>query len=95
MPDNDELFPMQVTLFINGRMAGRGSLDDVRHLVAHMVTEWLPADPEGLGTDAQTVNLAFNTGAVAEQLQERGEWYTVMGVHSEVETRTVHIKREV
>jgi hypothetical protein len=76
------LDPMPYTLTVNNAMAMRGELREVRNAVAHLVTEWLASDPEGLALDAQTVNLAFNLGAVQQELEERGEWFTVFGAHS-------------
>lgn len=87
------LEPMPYRLKVNGAVAMRGTLQEVRAAVAHLVTEWLADDPETLAVDAQTVNMAFNSGAVQQALDERGEWYTVVGSHSEHANR-IKVERE-
>jgi hypothetical protein len=90
----DGLFAEHLRLEINGEVTERGSLAEIRGAVAELVTGWLADDPEGLAVDAQTCNLAFNTGAVQEAINLRGEWYTVVGMHSEHQTMRVRIAKE-
>lgn len=89
------LFPDLLRLEVNGEVVERGSLAEIRGTVAELVTGWLADDPEGLAADAQTCNLAFNTGAVREAIDLRGEWYTVVGMHSDHQTMRVRIIKEV
>lgn len=55
-----------------------GDFRQIRAAVAGLVTELLAHD-ERYALDAQTVNLAFNTGSVQEALNRDGEWSTVFG----------------
>ncbi|WP_158761725.1 hypothetical protein [Streptomyces sp. NRRL S-146] len=88
------LFGTMLRLEINGEPVETGSLPEIRAAVAELVTGWLADDPEGLAVDAQTCNMAFNTGAVQEALDLRGEWYTVVGMHSDHATMRVRIVKE-
>ncbi|MFD9837064.1 hypothetical protein ACFW2V_41715 [Streptomyces sp. NPDC058947] len=91
----EELFPALLRLDVNGEMAARGDMREIRAKVAELVTGWLGDDPEGMALDAQTVNMAFNTGAVQESIDLRGEWYTVVGVHSDHQTMRLKVTKEV
>lgn len=94
MTGDQLLFPMPLRLTVNDAVATRGTYQEVRAAVAHLVSGWLADDPEGLALDAQTVNLAFNTGAVQEAIRERGEWYTLVGVHSDHQTMRIKVSKE-
>jgi hypothetical protein len=85
---------MPYRLTVNGAMVTRGTLREVGAAFAGLVTGWLADDPEGMATDAQTANLAFNTGAVQTALDERGEWFMMLGVHSEHQAMRVKVETE-
>lgn len=74
---------MPYRLTVNGEPYAPGTFREVRALVAQLVTDRLEAHPEGLALDAQTVNMAFNSGAVQEALDQRGEWFTIFGLETE------------
>jgi hypothetical protein len=95
MEPEGQLFPAVLRLDVNGEMAARGELREIRDEVAKRITGWLADDPEGMALDAQTVNMAFNTGAVQEAIDLRGEWYTVVGVHSDHQTMRLKVTKEV
>jgi hypothetical protein len=73
------LDPMPYRLTVNGRIVTRGTLQEIRAAVAELVTTRLAGAPEGLAIDAQMLNMAFNSGAVQEALDEGGEWFTIFG----------------
>lgn len=70
-----------------------GTLQEVRAAVAQLVTDRLAQAPERVATDAQTINMAFNTGAVEEQLDTEGDWYTVLDAYGEEPLR-IRITKE-
>jgi hypothetical protein len=88
----DEDTRYQVT--VNNAATAHGTFREIRAAVAGLVTGWLAEDPEGLALDAQTLNMAFNTGSVQDAVHERGEWYTMFGVHSEHATMRIRVTRE-
>lgn len=88
------LDPMPYRLTVNGAVATRGTLQEVQAAVAQLVTTRLAEAPERVALDAQTINLAFNTGAVEEALAERGEWFTVLDAHGEDPQRIKVTKEE-
>lgn len=87
------LDPMPYRLTIDGEFVVRGTLQEIGAVVAERITGLLEKDPEGFALDAQTVNLAFNSGAVEQQLTEQGIWYTIFGVHTSAPLR-IRITRE-
>lgn len=74
---------MTIKVTVNNKELAEGSLQEVRAAVAGLVTSRLSEDPERLANDAQTVNMAFNTGAVEESLEDRGQWFTAFDAYSE------------
>lgn len=71
-------------LTVNSKVEAESpELRDVRAAVADLVTIRLAAAPERVAGDAQTLNMAFNTGAVEEALNERGDWFTVFDAYGE------------
>lgn len=80
-------------LTVNDAAVDTGPLRQIRAAVAQFMTVWLADDPEGLAVDAQTLNMAFNGGAVQAALEERGEWYTMVGVHSDHPTMRIRVTR--
>jgi hypothetical protein len=89
----DEEKHVQYTLTINAKQVLEGTLQDVRAGVAELVTDRLAEAPERVATDAQTINMAFNTGAVEEQLDTEGDWYTVLDAYGEKPLR-IRITKE-
>jgi hypothetical protein len=88
------LVPMPYRLTVNDAIAVRGTLPEVRATVAHLVSGWLADDPEGLAEDAQKVNAAWTGDEAKNALQERGEWYALVGVHSDHQTMRLRVVRE-
>jgi hypothetical protein len=89
--DQDE----RLQLTVNDTAVALGTFQEIRAEVAGIVTGWLADDPEGLALDVQTVNMAFTGGAVQAALDERGEWYTMFGVHSaHAKTMRIRVTRE-
>jgi hypothetical protein len=74
----DLLEPMPYRLTANGRIVTRGTVQEVRAAVAEMVTTRLAAAPERMAGEAHAVNALFNEGHVERQLDESGEWFTVL-----------------
>jgi hypothetical protein len=70
-------------LTINAEQRAEGTLQEVRAAVAELVTKRLEEAPERVALDAQTVNMAFNSGAIQEALDLRGDWYTVVDAFGE------------
>lgn len=89
-----EEYPTEYQLAVNDAAAAHGTFQEIRAAVAGLVTGWLADDPEGLALDAQTLNLAFNSGSVQAAIDERGEWSTTIGVHSAHATMQVKVTRE-
>lgn len=67
----------------DGETAARGTLAEVSAALKGAVTDLVAEDPEGASTGALTANRAFASGAVAEALDVKGEWRTIVGVHGE------------
>lgn len=84
---------MTYRLTVNAQQRAEGTLRDVRTKVAELVTERLGEAPERVANDAQTVNMAFNSGAVEEALDLRGDWYTVFDAYGEEPLR-IRITKE-
>jgi hypothetical protein len=80
-------------LTINAEQRVEGTLQEVRAAVAELVTKRLEEAPERAALDAQTVNMAFNSGAVEESLDLRGDWYTVFDAYGEEPLR-IRITKE-
>lgn len=91
-------YPTEYQLTVNDAAAAHGTLREIRAAVAELVTGWLADDPEGLALDAQTLNLAFESGcgrsSVEAAVEERGEWSTTIGVHSAHATMQLKVTRE-
>lgn len=81
-------------LTVNDAAVAEGPFVEVRAALAELATGWLADDPEGLALDVQTLNLAFTGGAVQEAVEERGQWFTMVGVHSEHATMRVKVTKE-
>jgi hypothetical protein len=94
MNEEELLFPMPYRLTVNDAVASRGTFVEVRAEVARLVSGWLADDPEGMAADAQTVNLAFTNGAVQQEVDQRGIWFALIGVHSDHQTMRVKVTRE-
>jgi hypothetical protein len=89
----DEEKHVQYKLTVNAKQVLEGTLQDVRTGVAELVTDRLAEAPERVATDAQTINMAFNTGAVEERLDIEGDWYTVLDAYGEEPLR-IRITKE-
>lgn len=87
------LDPMPLRLTVNGAIVTRGTLQEVRAAVAELVTKRLAEAPERVALDAQTINMAFNTGAVQQELDDHGIWLTILDVHGEDPAR-IRITKE-
>lgn len=77
--DQDDGQTYQVALDHSARHWG--DFQSVRTFVAALVTELVAYD-DRYAVDAQTMNLAFNTGSVQEVLKRDGEWSTVFGTEA-------------
>jgi hypothetical protein len=84
---------MSYRLTVNAQQRAEGTLRDVRAVVAELVTKRLEEAPERVAGDAQTVNMAFNSGALEESLDLRGDWYTVFDAFGEEPLR-IRITKE-
>lgn len=93
--ENEEalLEPMPFRLTVNGRVATRGTLQEIRAAVAELVSVRLAAAPERVATDALTINMAWNSDVVKQVLAERGEWFTVLDAHGE-DPQRIKVTRE-
>jgi hypothetical protein len=80
-------------LTINAEQRAEGTLQEVRAAVAELVTKRLEEAPERVALDAQTVNMAFNSGAIQEALDEGRDWYTVFDAYGEEPLR-IRITKE-
>lgn len=56
---------------------------DARSIVATAMTNFLAQDPEAVASDASSVNLAFETGAIEHSLTAHRTWSTAVTVHGE------------
>ncbi|WP_399559090.1 hypothetical protein OG762_52365 (plasmid) [Streptomyces sp. NBC_01136] len=74
----DPLESLPYRLTVNGRVAVRGTLQEVQAAVAKLVTTRLAAAPERMAPEAHAINALFNEGHVARALAARGEWFTVV-----------------
>jgi hypothetical protein len=81
-------------LAVNDSAKAHGTLREVRAAVAELITSSLADDPDGVAADAQMVNMAFTGGAVQAALDERGEWFTLFGVHGKHAALRIKVTRE-
>jgi hypothetical protein len=86
--------PDRYQLAVNDSALVHGTLREVRAAVAELITSSLAEDPEALAGDAQMVNMAFTGGAVQAALDERGEWFTLFGVHGKHAALRIKVTRE-
>lgn len=75
-------YPLFYHLTVNSKTTPYGTLQELRAAVAELVTRRLQIDPN-VAPDAQQINAAFNSGAVDEAIDERGDWFTVFDAYGE------------
>jgi hypothetical protein len=85
---------MSYRLTVNAKELTQGTLREVQAAVADLITRRLNSDPARLAPDAQMVNMAFSSGAVQQQLDETGQWYTVFDAFGEDQQRIRVTKEE-
>jgi hypothetical protein len=74
----DLLESMPYRLTVNGRIAVRGTLQEVQAAVAEIVTTRLAAAPERMAPEAHAINALFNDGYVVREIANRGEFITLL-----------------
>lgn len=85
--------PVQYELTMNGRTVPAGTLQEVQTAVAEKVTLRLSAAPDRLAEEAQAIHRAFAGGHVADELEQRGDWFTVFDAYGEHPLR-IRVKRQ-
>lgn len=74
---------MNYTATLDGEPLACGSLQEVQAASSEAVTGFLAQDPDGVAMSAQTAVRAFQTGAVAQAVEEYGQWRLPLWVHGE------------
>lgn len=96
-PDDYErlglLDPMPYRLTVNGAIRMRGTLQEVQAAVADVVTTRLALAPEQIAPEAQAIRGAFAEGDVQRELDERGQWFTMLDALSDNPIR-IKVTRE-
>jgi hypothetical protein len=70
---------MPYWLYVDGRIATRGTLQEVQAAIATYATTLLAAHPVTFAADVQALNLAFQGGAVQEAIDVWGDWGMTVG----------------
>ena len=70
---------MLYRLYVDGRMATRGTLQEVQAAVAGYATALLAAHPVTFAADAMALNMAFAGGGVQEAIEVFGDWGVTVG----------------